>query len=79
MYDTYSQTGLDTRSYSPKHSASTTEAGAVALPSGLAGLLHPDNPMFWLGGILAVTAGFIGISGGIRVGRAKAEASIDQE
>ena len=79
MYDVYSQIGLDTGSRSPNYAAHPLEAGAVALPSGVAGLLHPDNPLFWLGGILAVTAGLIGVSGGIRVGRAKASMNIDQE
>lgn len=79
MYDTYSQTGLDVSSFAPHYAAHPTEIGSVALPTGLKGLLHPDNPMFWLGGVLAVTAGLIGISGGIRIGRAKADVTIDQE
>lgn len=57
---------------------SSLEAGAVDEPIGLKGVLSPQNPLFWLGGILAVTAGLIGVSGSARVGRAKVSASLDK-
>lgn len=36
---------------------------------------HPDNPMFWVGAVLAVTFGLIASSTSIRVGPFKASAS----
>jgi hypothetical protein len=57
---------------------SSLEAGAVDEPIGLKGVLSPQNPLFWFGGILAVTAGLIGLSGSARVGRAKVSASLDK-
>lgn len=57
---------------------SALEAGAVDEPSGPLGVLSPQNPLFWFGGILAVTFGLIGISGSARVGKAKVSASLDK-
>lgn len=33
---------------------------------------HPDNPLFWFGGLLAVTLGLIGAATSVRVGPFKA-------
>ena len=57
---------------------SALEAGAVDEPLGAWGVFSPQNPLFWLGGILAVTAGLIGVSGSARVGKAKVSASLDK-
>lgn len=59
-------------------SSSHMEAGAVAAPEGLRGLVSPQNPLLWLGGLVAVTFGLIGVSGSARVGRAKVSASLDK-
>jgi len=58
--------------------APTTRMGTDSLVTGWRGLLHPDNPLFWLGGIVAVTLGLIGVSGSVRLGRARIAASVDQ-
>ena len=75
---TYALTGL-----SPVESnypaRSHMEAGATAEPEGLKGLFHPDNPLLWVGGILAVTFGLVGISGSARVGKARVSGSIDKD
>lgn len=58
---------------------SSLEAGATDEPVGGArGLLSPQNPLFWFGGVLAVTFGLIGVSGSARVGKAKVSASVDK-
>jgi hypothetical protein len=41
-----------------------------------AGLFHPDNPLFWFGVVLAASFGLIGVSGSVKLGRAKASAGI---
>jgi hypothetical protein len=33
---------------------------------------HPDNPLFWFGGLLAITFGLIGAATSVRVGPFKA-------
>lgn len=74
---TYTLTGLAPVEPS-YHRASPVEAGAVAIPDGLRGLVSPHNPLFWFGGILAVTFGLVGVSGSVRVGKARATAGIDK-
>jgi hypothetical protein len=68
LFSTYRLTGL-----APVESnyqrGSHLEAGATAHPDGFAGLLHPDNPLFWFGAALAVTFGLVGVSGSARVRR----------
>lgn len=78
MFSTYEQTGLAPVVSNYAH-PSHLEAGASAEPDGWAGLLHPDNPMLWLGGLIAVAAGLIGFSGSARVGKAKFSASVDKD
>lgn len=78
MSTTFQSTGLrpvESNYRNPSH----LEAGATAEPEGFAGLLHPDNPMFWLGGIVAVAFGLAGISGGLRIGKGRAKISIGKE
>jgi hypothetical protein len=75
QFSTYRLTGL-----APVESNYTAgshlEAGALAIPDGFAGLFHPDNPLFWLGGVLAVTFGLVAFSGSVRVARAKVSGSV---
>jgi len=74
---TYALTGL-----APQESnwtnASHMEAGATAIPDGFRGLLSPDNPLFVLGVVLGVTFGLVGVSGSVRLGKARASASLDK-
>lgn len=46
--------------------------------TGWSGLLDPNNPLVWFGGILLVTVGAAGVAGSVRLGKAKLSASIDQ-
>jgi hypothetical protein len=39
-------------------------------------LWSPDNPLFWFGGLLAITAGLFALSVNVKAGPAKAAASI---
>jgi hypothetical protein len=41
-----------------------------------AGLVSPQNPLFWFGLLLATTVGLVGVSGSARIGRAKVSASV---
>lgn len=41
----------------------------------LGGIFHPDNPLFWFGALLAVSVGLVGVSGTVRVGKAKVTGS----
>jgi hypothetical protein len=54
--------------------ASTTELNAISSPVAGADaetkLWHPSNPLFWLGGIMAVTFGLAAVSTTVRVGPA---------
>jgi hypothetical protein len=74
---TQALTGLSPVDSGPA-SRSHLEAGSIAEPQGWSGLLSPQNPLFWFGGILAVTFGLIGVSGSARVGRAKVSAALDK-
>lgn len=58
--------------------APTAYMGTDDIRSGLRGLLDPNNPLVWLGGILVVTVGMAGVAGSVRLGRAKLSASLDQ-
>jgi hypothetical protein len=61
-------TGLDYASLGP------TTAGASPLDRGNGKPWHPDNGVFWVMAIAAVTLGLIGVNGAIRVGDFKAAA-----
>ena len=74
---TYALTGLaPVESNWPN--SSHLETGASSDYDTLGGLLSPQNPIFVFGVILGVTFGLIGVSGSLRVGKAKASASIDK-
>ena len=42
------------------------------------GIFSPDNPLFWAGAILAASVGLVGVSGSVRLGKARASASVDK-
>lgn len=67
----YGMSSMESNNYSQHHGDDET-------PNGWAGALHPDNPLLWVAGLLAVTFGLIGISGGVRVGKARAAVEIDR-
>lgn len=46
------------------------------VPGGWQGLVHPDNPLFWAGVVIAVALGGIGVSGSVRLASAKASGSV---
>lgn len=75
---TQSLTGLKPMETTWPSWGSPMEAGATALPDGFRGLLSPSNPLTALAVVLAITCGLIGVSGSVRVGKAKASASIDK-
>lgn len=63
----------------PSYQAPTTQIMApAAWPGGVAGLLSPHNPVFWVGVVLAVTVGALGVAGSVRLGEAKLSASVDR-
>lgn len=63
----------------PLYQAPTTQVMAPsAWPSGVAGLLSPHNPVFWVGVVLAVTIGALGVAGSVRLGEARLSASVDR-
>lgn len=79
--NTYSLTGLKpVESNAGVGVASPVEVGAQAdVSAGVGGILHPDNAMLWLGLILATTFGLVGVSGSLRVGNARASATLDRD
>lgn len=53
-------------------------SGPAQYAADAAHAYHPDSPLFWAAGLIAVTFGLVGISGSVRVGRARASASVDE-
>jgi hypothetical protein len=43
---------------------------------GWQSLVNPKNPLLWVGGLLAVTIGLVGVAGSVRLGGAKVSASV---
>lgn len=79
MFDAQSLYGASPQAPSFSAPAPVTQAMSTGdLPTGLAGLCHPDNPLFWFGAVLAVTLGAVGVAGSVRLGRAKVSASLDK-
>lgn len=79
MYDAASVYGATAQAPSLVGPAAPTQRmGTDTIMNGWKGLLHPDNPLFWLGVVLAVTVGAIGVSGSVRLGKAKVAASLDK-
>lgn len=58
----------------PPASASSTDALGHA--GGWKGLVSPKNPLMWLGLIGLATVGAAGLAGSVRLGPAKASASL---
>lgn len=50
-------------------------AGPALTERGAAKPWHPDSPLFWFGGLLAVTLGLIGASASVRFGPFRAGAA----
>ncbi len=79
MFDAQSLYGATPQAPSYQTPAPVTQQMSSGdLPTGVKGLLHPDNPLFWFGAVLAVTLGAVGVAGSVRLGRAKLSASLDQ-
>ena len=76
-FSTYALTGL--APVESNYTRGSMEAGATADHDGLSGILHPDNPLLWVGVILGVTFGLVGVSGSARLGKARVSASLDRE
>jgi hypothetical protein len=51
-------------------------AGPAPAGAGVGQLLHPNNPLFWVGAILAGAIGLAAVSTTVRVGGAKVSASL---
>jgi hypothetical protein len=50
----------------------------TARSGGWRGLVDPHNPLAWFGAVLLVTVGAAGLSGSVRLGRAKLSAALDK-
>lgn len=59
--------------------APTQTMGTDDITSGVKGLVDPNNPLVWFGGLLLVTVGFAAAAGSVRLGKAKISASIGKE
>lgn len=69
--------GLPSGAQTRDDSTLATTAG----PAPIAGtpLWHPNHPLFWVGGILALTFGFAFASTTVRVGPAHAHAALGKD
>lgn len=76
MFTAASQYGCTPHAPSYGVAAPTQQMATDDIRTGVRGLIDPANPLVWLGGILLVTIGAIGFSGSVRLGRAKASASV---
>lgn len=47
--------------------------------SGLAGLVHPDNPLVWVGLLLVATVGLGSLAGRVRLGPASAAVNLGKD
>jgi hypothetical protein len=54
----------------------TQVAGPAPDGVGMGKLLHPNNPLFWVGAVLAGAIGLAAVSTTVRVGPARVKASI---
>lgn len=56
--------------------APPTEAmGTADFGAGWRSVLDPGNPLFWLGGFMALTVGLASVAGSVRLGKASFKAS----
>lgn len=82
MSQVYSATSLyGTTPQAPSYgiAAPTQQMGTDDIAAGVRGLLDiRHNPLTWFGIVLLVTAGAIGVSGSVRLGRAKLGATLDK-
>lgn len=59
--------------------APTAGMGTDDVASGWRALVDPRNPLMWFGVLLAVTVGFAGVAGSVRLGRAKLALDADRQ
>jgi hypothetical protein len=57
-------------------SAPTQHMATSDIANGWRGLVDPNNPLTWLGGLLVLTLGLAAVSGTVRVGKVTATASV---
>jgi CHASE1-domain containing sensor protein len=50
--------------------------GTDDIASGVRGLIDPNNPLVWFGGILLITVGAAGFASSVRLGKAKASINV---
>jgi len=58
--------------------APTQAMATTARSGGWRGLVDPHNPLAWFGAVLLVTVGAAGLSGTVRLGRAKLSAALNK-
>lgn len=52
------------------------ESNVATASSTTPPLYSPDNPLFWVGGLLILVGGFVGLSGWVDLGPIKGKASV---
>lgn len=77
MFDGFTASGLYGMTAQAPSSASIDSSPGLAISQGPRAdrdlsLLHPDHPLLWFGGLLAVTLGFIGFASSGHVGPVRA-------
>lgn len=80
MANPYLMTGLSPVPQSPPPGGVPPAGVASAIATdpygGVPPLWSPDNPMLWIGVLIAAMTGFIGLAGAVKVGPIKGSASI---
>lgn len=79
MYNVQSVYGMTPQAPAWGVAAPTAHMGTDDMANGFRALIDPHNPLFWLGGIIAVTVGFAGLAGSARVGRFRVAASAGKD
>lgn len=81
MFDGFNASGLYGVTTAAPMSASIDTTPGLAISQGPradrdVSLLHPDHPLLWFGGLLAVTLGFIGFASSGHVGPVRASVNV---
>lgn len=76
MYSSATVYGTAPATPSAGIAAPTQHMGTDDIATGWQGLIDPNNPLVWLGGLLLVTFGALAVAGSVRVGPVKASASV---
>lgn len=71
MYTAESVYGVQPQMPSMGIAAPTQQMATDDLKGGIRALVDPNNPLFWLAGLVLVTMGMAGAAGSVRLGRAK--------